>query len=456
MHIKIKKGLDIPIQGKPLGKIQEFSKKPTLISLNLFPFEDLRLKLLKKAGEKVLIGEPLCEDKETPGRYFVSPAAGLIKDIRRGVKRRIVDIVIELDDHEEYFEYSKNAHLGNKEDLIQELLKRGCFTKIKQRPFGILANPNLIPRSIFVKAIESAPFTPLPEDQILSYEEEFQIGLTVLSQLTSGNVHLIYSSDSTYKPFIDAKNVVKHTAEGPHPIGTHSVHIHFIDPIQSPEDVVWTLDARDVASIGYVLSKGRYMIDKVISIAGPGVIEGRTGFFKVREGFPIALLAENRLPKFSQRLISGDPLMGHQVSINDFLGFNDSVFCVIPENNKREFLHFFRLGSQKYTSTKAYASGHFNNENNPYFFTTNQHGEERAFIEPRLYDKVMPLNISTMLLIKSIIAGDFDLAEELGLLEIDPEDFALPTFVCPSKIEMTEIVKDGLKAYAAEVLGNGD
>lgn len=453
MHIKIKKGLDIPIQGKPEGNIQEFPKKPTLISLNLDPFEDVRLKLLKKAGEKVLIGEPICEDKEKVGRFFVSPASGTIRDVRRGSKRRITDVIIELDNNETYYEYPKNVNLKNKEELIQFLLNTGSFTHIKQRPFGHLANPRATPRSIFIKALESAPFVPPAEFQVMGHEEEFQIGLTALSQLTSGNVHLIYSNESTFKPFIDAKDVVKHTAEGPHPIANHSLHIHSIDPITSTDDVIWTLNARDVVSIGYALLRGKYFIEKVISIAGPGIVEGRTGYFRVREGFPIANLAENRLPKFSQRLISGDPLMGHQVGMDDFLGFNDYVFCVIPENKKREFLHFFRLGSNKYTFTKAYASGHVSNENASYSFTTNQHGEPRAFIEPRLYDKVMPLNISTMLLVKSLMAKDFDLAEELGLLEVDPEDFALPTFVCPSKIEMTEIVKHGLQSYAVEVLG---
>lgn len=146
------------------------------------------------------------------------------------------------------------------------------------------------------------------------------------------------------------------------------------------------------------------------------------------------------------------PFDGKKVTPEDFLGFGDTVFTVIPENTEREFLHFMGLGYDKYSFSKAYLSGHLDNKKREYSFTTNQHGEHRPFIDSTLYDKVMPLNVPTMLLVKAVMAEDFEVAETLGLLEVDSEDFALPTFVCPSKMEMTEIIKTGLKQYAKEVL----
>ncbi len=152
------------------------------------------------------------------------------------------------------------------------------------------------------------------------------------------------------------------------------------------------------------------------------------------------------------RFISGDPLNGHKVQVEDFLGFYDFAFSVVPENVRREFLHFFQLGLHKYSYSRAYLSGHFNNEDREYDFTTSQHGEPRAFIDPTLYNDVNPLNVPTMPFIKALMAEDFDSAEEMGILEVSPEDFALPTFVCPSKIEMVEIVKKALSRYSKDVL----
>jgi Na+-transporting NADH:ubiquinone oxidoreductase subunit A len=145
--------------------------------------------------------------------------------------------------------------------------------------------------------------------------------------------------------------------------------------------------------------------------------------------------------------------MGKKVESNDFLGYGHYAFCAIPEKEDREFLHFFRLGLDKYSFSRAYLSGHLNPEHREYPFTTKLHGEERAFIDGSLYDKVMPLNVSTMMLVKAVMAEDYDRAHELGFLEVDSEDFALPTFVCPSKIEMTDIIKQGLRANAAEIFG---
>ena len=459
-HIAITKGLTIPLTGEPSGSLKTLEtprispSSPLLIGLDLSSFDELKFKVLVRLEERVKIGQPLVEDKDTPGRYFVSPAGGIIREIRRGLKRRLLTLVIEVDSQEEEVETHSPIQLStiSKEELIEKLKEGGIFSHIRQRPFNFLANPTKTPRSIFVKAIESSPFTPPAELQVTGYEKEFQIGLTALKKLTPGPVHLIYRKGTTSPAFLNAQDVQRHTAEGPHPIGNLSLHIEQLDPIRSPEDVVWTLTAHDVVALGSFILHGRYFTYRVISIAGPGILEGKTGFFKTREGIPISSLIAGRLKKVSVRLISGDPLMGHQVESEDFLGFNDTVFCAIPENTRREFLHFFRLGLNKYTSSGAYLSGHLNSEEREYNFTTNQHGEHRPFIDSTLYDDVMPLNVSTVHLVKAVMAEDYDLAAELGLLEVDEEDFALPTFVCPSKMEMTDIIKKGLRRYAADVL----
>lgn len=460
VNIKISKGLNIPIQGNPEGGIKplipagmSYQTVPSQIALDLKSFEDIKFRLLVKPGDSVRIGQPLAEDKDTQGRMFVSPASGRIKEIRRGLKRSLQDIVIDVAPEEEFHESAPmSTSAATKEELTQRLLEGGCFAHIRSRPFNLLANPHNSPRSIFVKAIESAPFTPPAEMQVAGYEKEFATGLNALTKLTDGPVHLIYQKDSPSKTFTDATGVQKHTAQGPHPIANPSLHIQEIDPIRSIDDTIWTLSALDVVGIGYLLMHGRCLTERIISIAGPGVLPDRTGYFKIRNGSPVGSLISGRIPRGSMRLISGDPLMGKKVTAEDFLGFNETVFTVVPENTEREFLHFMGLGYDKYSFSKAYLSGHFDNKKRNYSFTTNQHGEHRPFIDSTLYDKVMPLNVPTMLLVKAVMAEDFELAETLGLLEVDSEDFALPTFVCPSKMEMTEIIKTGIKQYAKEVL----
>lgn len=460
-HIKIVKGLNIPIKGQPTGDIKLLRgdensfplEKAKQIALDLKPFEGIKFKLLSVEGDHVKIGQPLAEDKSSPGRFFVSPAAGTVKEIRRGLKRRLEGIVIDVAEKEEFHEFKKiNVDTASIDEIINLFKNGGVFTRIKRRPFDILANPAETPRTIFVKAIESAPFVPPAECQVLGHEKEFQAGLTALSKITNGKVNLVYSSNSTCSAFLNAKNVEKHTAEGPHPVGTHSLHIQKIDQVQSVDDVIWTLSAHDVVSIGYLLTEGRYFTDRIIGIGGPGIIENKIGFYKVREGIPVNSLISERIPQGTFRFISGDPLNGQKVEPQDFLGFNDFVFCVIPENESREFLHFFRLGKDKYSMSRAYLSGHLDNKDRRYDFNTSMHGEPRPFIVASMYDKVQPLDISTMLLVKSVMAEDFELAETLGLLEVSPEDFALPTFVCPSKMEMMDIIHNGLKQYSKEIL----
>jgi len=461
VEIKTKKGLDIPIVGKPEGSIKSLTSLDTealsgqllKVSLDLNPFDEVKFKVLVRVDDRVKLGQVVVEDKSSPGRFFVAPAGGVVREIRRGLKRKLLDIVIEVDRQEEILQHFLiDLATVNRQELVDYLLKAGIFASIRQRPFNFLANPTQIPRTIFVKALESAPFVPPAEMQVTGYEKEFQLGLDALNKLTTGQVHLVYRTGTDCRAFTEAKNVEKHTAEGPHPISNQSLHIQKLDPITSWETVIWTVDVHTVVKLGYLLLHGCYFTEKVIGIGGPGVVEGQTGYFKVREGCSIHRLVADRVKKGYMRLISGDPLSGSKVETEDYLGFYDYAFCIIPENTKREFLHFFRLGLNKYTFSRAYLSGHLDNSQNEYSFTTNRHGEERAFIDNTLYDKVMPLNVSTMHLVKAIMAEDYDLAASLGLLEVDSEDFLLPTFVCPSKIEMRGIVKKGLKRYAEDTL----
>ncbi|SCA58760.1 Na(+)-translocating NADH-quinone reductase subunit A [Chlamydiales bacterium SCGC AB-751-O23] len=459
VDIFVSKGLDIPLEGRAKGNLKSFDNEELkttteleFLSLNLRPFESTRFKLNKKVGDKVLAGEGIAEDKSCKGRLFVAPASGTIVELKRGLKRRLLDVVIKLDSQEHYHQFpSFNLSQASKEQVIEHMKASGLFSRIKARPFDLLADPDKAPKSIFIKAIESAPFTTPQEMQVKGMEKEFQLGVDVLSKLTEGSVHLVHKKNCSLDAFTKVQNAKCHSFSGPHPCANPSLHIYHIDPIKNYKETVWTLDAYDVLCIGHLFLHNKILTDKIIALCGPGIIEEKRGFYKARQGYPIHRLCAGKLSG-KMRYISGDVLTGEQVSSEDYLSFFDSSFSVIPENTERELLHFFRPGFGKFSATKTYISGYLKNLRKTYPFSTNQHGEQRAFIDANVYDSVMPMRVPTVPLIKAIMAEDFDLAEELGLLEIASEDFALPTFICPSKIEMCEIVDQGLKKYAQEVL----
>jgi Na+-transporting NADH:ubiquinone oxidoreductase subunit A len=452
-HICITKGLDIPLEGAPAGAPQllETSSVP-LVVLDLKPFGDSHWRVLVKVGDSVDIGQPLVEEKSKPGLFLVSPAGGKIADIQRGPKRALLGIAIEVAGQEGQIPMAVADSSASRIEICEALKSGGLCGVIHVRPFSRMADPSKAPRAIFVKALESAPFMPPAELQVSGYEREFQVGLDLLAALTDGAVHLVHRAGSQLRAFTEARHVQIHSAEGPHPIGNSSVHIQAIAPIRGVDDQVWTINARDVVAIGYQLSTGRCLLERVVAIAGAAVLPGKTGYFRVRQGMPVETLMAGRLASGPARLIAGDPLMGRSVAMGDFLNSSDYVLCAIPEKPEREFLHFFGLGRNKYSFSRGYWSGHGPSNRRHYPFTTHQHGERRPFIDGSIYDKVMPLDVPTMHLIKAIMAGDYDSAVELGLLEVDSEDFALPTFICPSKIEMTEIVHAALQQYGKEVV----
>lgn len=450
MDIKISKGLDVPLKGKPSGEIRQLPEAKK-IALNLAHLSNMRFRLHVHLGDKVTLGQPLIEDKGCPGRMFLSPAAGVVEEIRRGEKRRITDIVIAVAEVEErYLKDKFDVAVVSRQELIEYFLGNGLFAHIHQRPFNILADPRVVPRAIFVKGVDSAPYCPLAELQVMGYERAFQCGLDALNKLTEGAVHLVYKKGSPCKAFTDAKGVEKHTVRGVHPFGNQSVHIHFIDPIKSIDDIVWTLHVYDVVVIGRMLLEGCYHTERLLSIAGNGIVPGKQGYFQGRMGYPVGQIVADKVVDGSVRLISGDVLMGSLAAENDFLGFHHYGCCAVPEEEKRPFLHFFRPRSNDFSFHRIYSSGCHKRAERLFDFDTRLHGEVRPFIDGAIYDKVMPMRIPTAFFIKALLSGDWELSEQLGLFEVDSEDFALATFICPSKINMVDIVRRAQDQYVAE------
>jgi len=420
-YMRIKKGLDIPLRGASTENRGDAPKSETL-ALDLSPFEEIAFHLKVKEGDQVIIGQPLAEDKKLSGRMFVSPAAGKVAEVKRGLKRRLLSIVIAVDQEE------KSLDFDTKKPLLDLMMESGFFSMIRRRPGNILASPKDKVGCIFVKGLYTAPFEPPPQiDQAQLHE-----GLKALSTICP-NIHLIHGPG-----FPVTGQVSEQKFSGRHPASNASIHIATLDPIRTLDDIRWTMDVHDVMALGHLVTTGNICTKRHIALAGEGVPENLRGLYIGRRGQSISSI----LPSSEGRIISGDPLMG--VLAGDHLGHSHRVVSVIPNPpEKRKFLHFMRPTA--YTATRAYFSS-----NKEQSFTTSQHGEDRAFVDCDVYQKVMPLKIPVVPLLKALLAKDYERAVQYGLLEIAPEDFALTTFICPSKIDHVGIVHRALLDFTSQ------
>lgn len=450
--LKVRRGLDLNIAGQPENDLPPI-KKISKIALDVSYIPNLRVHLQKKVGDTVKKGEPIIQNKGSPGVYFAAPCSGQISEIRRGEKRSLTTVVINEDGSIEPFKYDPVDLSGSsREQIVETMKKTGLSGHIRKRPFDVPANMDKSPRSIFIRAIETAPFVPSAEKQVEGYETEFAHGLEVLKKLTDGPVFLVCKATTSSPTFTNAKNVEIRQVAGPHPASSPSIHIQWLDPIVHENDVVWTIDVHGVISLGIFFSTGNFCSEKWISIAGPEICADQRGFTKAPIGASIGEILQSAFASREDlRIISGDPLCGKAVTCEDFLGFYDTSISAFPEKTPPEMLHFMRLGSKKFTATRNYLSG-FLSSRKPYEFSALLHGEKRPFIDGGIYEKVMPLRIPVMLLTKAILAEDFEQAKRLGILEIAKEDFALPAFICPSKIELLDILLEGQKKYLEQMV----
>ncbi len=446
-RIKINKGLDIPIQGvseKVVENIDEICKyaiKPT-------DFFELIPKLLVQEGDKVKAGTPLFYDKKNEKIKITSPISGTIELIKRGDRRLLEEIIIIPDKEIEYeFFAIENISEINRLNIINKLLDSGLWATIRQRPYNIIANPLDIPKAIFISGFDSSPLAPDYDLIIHGQGINFQAGLDVLKKLTDGVIHLsIKEEEGTSKVFLNSKNIQINYIYGPHPAGNIGTQIHHIDPINKGE-IVWHINPQDIVSIGKLFTEGIYDSTKIIALTGPEVITPK--YYRIKNGASISSIVKNKISDKKLRIISGNVLNGDKVENDGFIGFYHSQITVIEEGNEPEFLGWALPGLNKHSFSRTFLSKLF-----PfleYKFNCNYHGGERAFVVTGEFEKVFPMDIYPVYLLKSILAKDIEQMENLGIYEVADEDFGLCDYVCTSKIETQEIVREGLRLMIKEM-----
>ena len=441
-HINIRKGHNIRISGSPEN---EYFSRPKSKTVSIQPnnFRYVKPKLLVKVGDKVDIGSPIFFDKVQPDIKWASPGSGEIKEIILGDRRSVENIIIELNEEEKSVlhtpvKYQEISSLG-KAKVTDQIMEANLWPMIRQRPFNKIADPNDTPMAIFVSGFNSAPLT-VNLDFALRYKQSvFQAGLNVLNQLSNGNVHLTFEVDTNCETLTAARNVNLHTVNGPHPSGNVGIQIHHINPWK-PNEVIWVINAQHVLTIGDLFLKGIYDPSIVATVAGPGV--KNPAHIQTRTGANIETFLLDNLNSDDNRIISGDILTGQETNLNGFLGYYDTTISVVPNSNEREFLGLLKPGNEqsRYSVTNAFISQNKSNFN----FTTQQSGSLRPMVPINAWENMLPMDIYPNALYRSILAEDFEEMEGLGLLECDEEDFALCSFVCPSKIDVGSVIRHGL------------
>lgn len=428
MHYRVTRGLNIPIKAPATEDRGPFISKTQALDVAHI---HQPLKLCVEENTVVQKGAALCFLKKEPSVCFVSPASGTVKQIIRGEKRKLLAIVIEKNDHPP-LEAPLNPQAST-EQILEFFAQRGLFYHLEKRPFCRVPEKKC-PDKIFVSLVTTTPFAPTFEQQVHEQEQAVELGLHLLNRLSS-RCYLISPTPVSFQVPQEFKHVL---FTGPHPAESASLHIQTLDPIQSEQEIVWVLNAHDLVTIGQTALTGQYHTSRCVAVAGEGFEASVRGFYQTELGVDLS--------SFKSRGVAvvGSCLSGKLASSSPFLGKKDVTLVGLLQAEHREFLHFCFLGSKKYTATRTYLSRFFHKA---FSFTNQMHGEHRALIDNQVYDKVTPFKTDVVGLIKALLTKNFELACQLGLLELAPEDFELPAFICPSKTDMISIVQKGLKEY---------
>jgi Na+-transporting NADH:ubiquinone oxidoreductase subunit A len=445
--IRLNKGFTINMAGKAAPLVAEAEPADT-VSIKPTDFHGLYMpKAMVKEGDPVKAGTPLFHDKKIEAMMFTSPVSGEVVEVKRGEKRKLLEIKILADrknEFETYKKYSVSDLASVTADQVKsQLLSSGVWVNLVQRPYGTVADPSVKPKAIHISAFDTSPLAPEYSVLFRGQDQFFQVGVDVLKKLTSGAVHVnVHSTMEISTVFSQVKGAEVNKFSGKHPAGCVGVQIHHVDPINKG-DVVWTINPLGVIQIGKLFLNGVYDASKVVALTGSEVKQ--TQYYKTVVGASVKKLLANNLTSEHVRVVSGNVLTGTSIGKEGHIGFYDNQVTVIPEGDYHEFLGWILPSARKLSFSRAVGLLSFLAPNKEYKLDSNTHGEPRAFVETGVFERVTPMDIYPVQLLKSILASDVDEMEELGIYEVIEEDLALCEFVDVSKHNVQEILRDGLE-----------
>lgn len=444
--IRIKRGLDLPIDGAPRQEITDGPRVRSVATLGA-DYPGMRPTLFVKPGDRVARGQLIFEDKKTPGVRYTAPAAGTVTAVNRGHKRFMQSVVIEIDgDAEQAFDNRVEGLSGLDRDKVRALLvESGEWTALRTRPFGKVPAPDTAPHAIFVPAIDTQPLAPDPDVVIGDQLDAFRDGLEVLSHLTDGTVW-VCRGDGSKLPSFARGRIREETFAGPHPAGNPSTHIHFLSPVDTRR-TAWVMGYQDVIAVGHLFRTGRLYSERVVALAGPQVEQPR--LVRTRVGACLDELAAGQMKGGENRIVSGSVFNGHHAEgPTGYLGRLANQVTVLREGNDRPMFGYLSPGLERHSVLNIYLSKLMPWKK--FGFTTTTNGSERAMVPLGQYETVMPLDILPTQLLRALVVGDTEMAQALGALELVEEDLALCTYVCVGKYEYGPILRDNLDRIEKE------
>jgi len=443
--IKIKRGLDIPIQGCPRQVIED---APWVRAVALVGFDYVGMKptMEVKEGDRVRLGQLLFTDKKTAGIRYTAPAAGVVSAINRGARRVLQSVVIDVDGNEaESFSTCTADSLPDAAAVRAQLVQSGQWTALRTRPYSKIPAPDSEAAAIFVTAIDTHPLAADPAVIIAEQADAFRLGQDLLASLTAGKLYLCTAAGAQV-PAGRAANIELAEFAGPHPAGLAGTHIHFLDSVHAGK-TVWTVGYQDVIAIGRLFMDGRLYTERVVALGGPQVENPR--LLRTRLGADLEALCAGQLKNGENRIVSGSLLGGRAVKGGTaYLGRYHNQVSVLREGRDREFMGWLSPGFKKHSNLGIYVTSFFGTK--PIPMTTNTNGSERAMVPVGSFEKVMPMDILPTQLLRSLIVGDTETAQALGCLELEEEDLALCSYVCSGKYEYGPILRDNLTRIEQE------
>ena len=441
--IKLRKGLDIHLQGKAEEKKIQLKSKGQY-ALVPDDFEGITPKVIVREGDHVLAGDALFVNKQYPEVKFASPVSGTVREVVRGERRKVLCVKVDADAQQEFADYGKKdvAKMDGKA-VVDALLEAGIFGYINQLPYAVSTNPTVMPKAIFVSALRDKPLAADFEFEVAGQEADFQTGLTALSKIAK--TYLGVGVGSKLEGMKDAEVTV---FDGKCPAGNVGVQVNNIDPVNKGE-VVWTIgDPTVVLFIGRLFNTGKVNLTRTVALCGSEV--NSPAYVDMLVGEELSTLLSNSYDaQKSVRIINGNVLTGKPTTKEGFLGAHASEITVIPEGNDAdEILGWILPRFKQFSVNRSYFSWLCGKKQ--YALDARIKGGERHIIMSGEYDKVLPMDIYGEYLIKAIISGDIDRQEALGIYEVAPEDFALAEFVDSSKLELQRIVREGLNILRKE------
>jgi len=441
--IKLKQGLDINLVGEAQKAVAK-TVAANEVSLKPSDFACFKPHLEVRVGDKVKAGSVLFTDKNRPEIRFCSPVSGEVTEVRRAERRRITDVVVKADGNNEYEKFD-TSNLSSKDAVKNLLLQSGVWPYLRQRPFNIIADPKQDAKAVYISTFDSAPLAADYQFVLKDQMADFQVGVDLLSKLAP--VYVGYNNKISGNIFQNVKHATLTGFEGPHPAGNAGVQISHVCPVNKGEMVI-VVNPQDVVIVGRLAKNGIYDAKKTIALVG-GKVKSPAYYSTVANAKIDGIISGNYETE-DARIIGGNVLTGTKLSADGYLGFYDNEISIIPEGNYYDFFGWALPGLKKYSFSHTFFS--WLSPKKQYNLDTNTHGEKRAYVVTGTFEKLVPMDILPLQLIKAILAENIELMEELGIYEVAEEDFALCEFADTSKTDIQAIIRKGLDLMVQETM----